>query len=61
MIELTVILKDTERTYRHKHLVYDAIVLSPSDNTIQDAVKEAEKIFGNEYDTAIIKASMVIQ
>jgi len=39
--EVTIIIKGEDDTYRKKFLCYDPIVLSPSDETLQEYVKQA--------------------
>ena len=60
-IELTVILKDSERTYRHKFLIYDELCLKEDDPTILECIKEAQKHFNAEPDDVIVRTSMVIR
>lgn len=60
-VELTVVLKDSERTYRHKFLIYEDILLDPQASVILDCIKEARESFKAEPEDIVIKTSMVIQ
>lgn len=59
--ELTVILKDTERSYRQKFLVYEDIQLVPEDPTIVRCVEEARKNFDGEPEDIQIRVLMVVR
>jgi len=41
--EVTVILKDSERSYRQKFLCYEDVVLSEDDPIIKEFIEEAMK------------------
>ncbi len=58
MIELTVILKDSERTYRQKFLVYERVDLWHDSEMIKSYIKEAENGFKAQADDVTIKISM---
>lgn len=60
-LEMTVILKDEERTYKHKFLIYDDVMMSPTDKTIQDCIREARLSFKEIPEDIIIKTTMVVQ
>lgn len=60
MIELAVTLKNPDRRYTHKHLVYDEMRMNAQDPIILGAIKEAQAIFGDDYDSITIKAMMVL-
>ncbi len=55
MSELTVILKDSERTYRQKFLSYEGYEVSQSDPFILSCIEEAKKSFGHEAEDVQIK------
>jgi len=55
MSELTVILKDEERTYKHKKAVYQPYTITFDDPLILEAIEEAKKNFIGEPDDIIIK------
>ena len=58
MSELTVILKDAERTYRKKFLCYDTITTDPNDAFIIGCIKEAKEDFKGEAEEVTIKISI---
>ena len=58
-IELTVILKDSERTYRQKFLIYDGVVMSPADDQIAQCISDARKNFEGEPEDIIVRTVMV--
>lgn len=60
-IEITVVLKDSERTYRHKFLIYEDVTMSRLDPIIQDCIREARLSFKEMPEDIVIKASMVVQ
>ncbi len=55
MSELTVILKDTERTYRYKKMIYQPYTITYDDPIIMEALEEAKKNFIGEPEEIIIK------
>lgn len=61
MNELTVVLKDSERTYRHKFLAYEPYEVTEDNPFIIECIAEAVKIFGNDPETIQIKIHMEIQ
>lgn len=61
MNELTVILKDSERTYRQKFLVYESYSVSDYDPLILKCIEEAKKNFVGEPENIQIKIHMEIQ
>jgi hypothetical protein len=61
MCELTVILKDSERTYRQKFLVYENITVSIQDAHILHYIEEAKKNFQGEPEEIKIKIHLEIQ
>jgi len=61
MVELTVILKDDERTYRQKFLVYENIYAIPEDENIITCIAEAKKNFVGEPDEITIKMHLEIR
>lgn len=60
-IELTVILKDSERTYRQKFLVYEDVSFNSNDFTIKECINLARKNFDGEPDDIQVKGLLVIQ
>ena len=61
MNELTVILKDEDKTFRQKFLIYEKYEASDDDPTILDCIKEARKNFDGDPDSVQIKIHMEIQ
>lgn len=60
MTELTVILKDPERTYRQKFLIYEDYSTSAEDPVILRCIDEARKNFDGDPETVQIKIHMEI-
>lgn len=61
MTELTVILKDSDRTYRQKFLVYESYTPSENDSIVLACIEEAKKCFEGEPETIQIKIHLEIQ
>ena len=55
MTELTVILKDSERTYRQKFLIYENYSVSDDDPVILTCIEEAKKNFQGEAESVQVK------
>lgn len=55
MSELTVILKDSDRTYRQKFLIYEDYTMSCDDPVIRMCIDEAKKNFEGEPEDIQIK------
>jgi hypothetical protein len=60
-VEVTVVLKDDEKTNRHKFLQYDMFTMSDTDPFILECIDEARKSFQGEPDDIIIKTSMTVK
>jgi hypothetical protein len=58
MIELTVKVKNSERTLSQKHVIYDPVTLQTEDSFLNELVKEATGVFGEEFDDVEIKTRM---
>lgn len=58
MVEVTVILKDAERTYKEKFLVYERIDLWHDSEQIQGFVKQACASFKAEPTDITIKITL---
>ena len=58
MSELTVILKDAERTYRKKFMCYNIYSVDTNDTFINECISDAKKDFLGQPDDVIIKISM---
>ncbi len=61
MNELTVILKDSDRTYRQKFIVYEPYHVIDNDPTILKCIEEAKKSFEGEPENVQIKIHLEIQ
>lgn len=61
MNELTVILKDSERRYSQKFLMYDSYAMNDSDPVIHNCIAEAKKSFEGEPESIQVKVHMEIQ
>jgi len=61
MTELTVVLKDSARTYRQKFLIYEAYTMSENDPVILACISEAQKNFEGEPESIQVKSHMEIQ
>jgi hypothetical protein len=61
MTELTVILKDDDRTYRQKFLIYETHSTAHDDPVIERCIEEAYKNFEGEPDTIQVKIHLEIQ
>jgi len=61
MSELTVILKDSERTYRQKFLMYNPYTMTYDDPQIIQCINDAKQNFQGEPEDIRIRASMEIQ
>lgn len=60
--ELTVTLKDSERTYKHNFLIYEPVTFgTDDDSTIQNCVDEALEVFQGEPDDIVVRAMMVFK
>ena len=61
MSELTVILKDSERTYRQKFLVYEDYYVNAECSVILKCIEEAKKNFQGDPEEIKIKIHLEIQ
>lgn len=60
-VEVTVVMKDDEKTNRHKFLQYDMFMMSDSDPYIIECINEARKSFNGEPEDIVIKTSMTVK
>lgn len=60
MFELTVILKDSERTYKHKFPLYEVVTVSQDDPHIRACIKEAKDIFVSEPESITVKIHLEV-
>ena len=61
MTELTVILKDSDRTYRQKFLIYEAYSVMDNDPVINMCIEGAKKNFEGEPEIVQVKIHLEIQ
>lgn len=61
MSELTVILKDSDRTYRQKFLIYEVYAVAVEDAVINRCIEEAKKNFEGEPESIQIKIHLEFQ
>jgi len=61
MTELTVILKDSERTYRQKFLIYEKYSIRDDDPIILSCITEAKKNFQGQPENIQVKIHLEIQ
>jgi hypothetical protein len=61
MTELTVILKDADRTYRQKFLIYETYSPQEDDPIVLNCIQEAKKNFEGNPETITIKIHLEIQ
>jgi hypothetical protein len=61
MNELTVILKDSERTYRQNFLIYKSYAVSDDDPVIISCIEQAKKNFQGEPESVQVKIHLEIQ
>lgn len=61
MNELTVILKDADRTCRQKFLIFDSYSVSTDDPLIQCCIEQAKKNFQGAPESVEVKIHMEIQ
>jgi hypothetical protein len=60
-VELSIIIKDEERTLKKDFLIYEPITLIESDPIIQKCVKEVMEEFKGEPEDIKLRAMMVFQ
>lgn len=61
MSELTVVFKDSERTYRQKFLIYEEFNIAIHDPVIMRCIQEAKLNFQAEPEEIKIKIHLEIQ
>lgn len=59
--ELTVIIKNTESTYRQKFSLYDEYTMDPEDPIIQKCITDTQENFKGEAEDIQIKVVMVVK
>jgi hypothetical protein len=60
MNELTVVLKDADRTYRQNFVIYEVYTVSEDDSVIRTCIEEAKKNFIGEPENIQIKIHVEI-
>ena len=58
--ELTITIKDSEKTQRTKHLVYDNFYLNPDDPVIKQLISQALQEFNAEPESVRIRANLEV-
>lgn len=58
--ELTITIKDSEKTQRTKHLVYDNFYLNPDDPVIKQIIAQALQEFNAEPESVRIRANLEV-
>jgi hypothetical protein len=58
MTELTVILKDSDRTYRQQFLVYEQYSVAEDDPVILACIEQAKKNFQGDPESVQVKIHM---
>lgn len=61
MNELTVILKDSDRTYRQKFLIYEDYMPRDDDPVVLMCIEESKKNFEGEPENIQVKIHLEIQ
>jgi hypothetical protein len=61
MSEITVILKDSSRTYKQKFMIYENYTVCDDDAVILACITEAKKNFEGEPENIQIKMHLEIQ
>ena len=59
--ELTVSIKDEEKTLKKKFLIYDPFHVSEDDPTIKDCINETLKNFSSEPSNIKVRISLLIE
>ena len=59
--EITVIVKDDEKTLRIKHLIYDDYTISEDDPVIKECVDSTVKQFDGDATDIQIKINMTVR
>lgn len=61
MNELTVVLKDPDKTCRHNFVIYEKYEVSQDDPVILKCIEEAKKSFDGEPENVQVKIHLEIQ
>jgi hypothetical protein len=61
MSEITVVLKDSDRTYKHGFLIYEPFTVSEDDPVICACIEEAKMNFNGDPESVHVKIHMEIK
>jgi len=61
MLELTVVIKGEDSSYKQKHLIYDDVIMTPDDPKIKELIDLALQNAKIIPETIKIKTNMVVQ
>jgi hypothetical protein len=61
MNELTVILKDSSRTYKQEFTIYEVYTASPDDVQVRKCIDQAKKNFIGEPDRILIRIDFEVE
>lgn len=56
--EVTIVMKDAERTYRHKFPIYEPFQMDDNDPVLKTCIETTMKEFGATPDDVTVKTSM---
>lgn len=59
--EVTVSIKDEEKTLKKKFLIYEPFVVSENDTTIKSCIEETLKNFSSEPSNIKVRINMLIE
>ena len=59
--EVTVSIKDEEKTLKKKFLIYDQFVVSENDTTIKACIEETLKDFSTEPSSVKVRINLLIE
>jgi len=59
--EITIVLKDSERTYKHEFLIYEDFSITDDDPVIQSCVDKAKENFKGEPEDITLRLTKVLK
>ena len=59
--ELTVIIKDSEKTLRTKHLIYELYTVNQHDPIIKNLIAEAVMDFGAQPESIKVRINLTVE
>lgn len=59
--EVTVSIKDEEKTLKKKFLIYDQFIVSENDTTIKSCIEETLKNFSTEPSNIKVRINLLIE